>query len=276
MISLTRLAGFALSLSFAGIAAAQAAECTPAHQFTTVNAGYITVAATTYAPFSYLTDTGALGGVDGDILYKIAAMECLKVKAALADGGAGIQYIMSHKADTTTGDWYRTAARARVVQLSAPLYVDQMAVYSKEGYNTIADLMGKTVGSTEGNLWNSDLQKLLGDNLKMYPTSVNMQQDLTNGRIQVGVDGDSIGVVAQAQGALKGIVIKVVKPDQRVGASMEAGQATYPMTKQNTAMLSAFDADIAKLHADGTIAAILVKNGLSASAADTGAPRLIN
>jgi polar amino acid transport system substrate-binding protein len=260
--------------AFAGVAAADAA-CTPKHSFTTVEPGFITAAGTTYAPFSFIKDDGTLGGIDGDILRKIGDLECLKVKAVLADGGAGIQYVMAKKSDTTTGDWYRTVARSRVVYLSAPLYVDQMAVYSKTGLDTVASMMGMTVGSTEGNLWNGDLQKIYGDHFKLYPTSVNMQQDLMSGRIQVGVDGDSIGVVAQAQGALKGIIIKVIKPDPRVGATLEAGQGTYPMTKENVAMGKAFDDDIAELHANGAIKAILVQYGLNPTAADTGAPRLI-
>ena len=200
----TKLAAAVLLIALAGAASAEAA-CTPKHKFQTVSPGAITVAATTYAPFSYMTETGTVGGVDGEILYKIGAMECLEVKAVLADGGAGIQYVISGKADTTTGDWYRTAARARVVQLSAPLYVDQMAVYSKDGLDSVESLIGRTVGSTEGNLWNADMKKLLGDKLKMYPVSVNMQQDLEAGRIDVGVDGELIGVVAQNQGALKGL-----------------------------------------------------------------------
>jgi polar amino acid transport system substrate-binding protein len=56
---------------------------------------------------------------------------------------------------------------------------------------------------------------------------------------------------------------------------MEAGQGTLPMFKGNEALHAAVDADIAALHADGTIAKILVKFGLDPSAAETGAPRLI-
>ena len=47
------------------------------------------------------------------------------------------------------------------------------------------------------------------------------------------------------------------------------------MTKQNTDLLKAFDEDIAALHADGSIKDVLVKFGLSPTAADTGTPRLI-
>ena len=264
------------ALLMAGLpAAAQAQSCTPKHQFTTVEAGFITVGASTYAPYSLINADGVLVGIDGDIMAEIGKLECLKVKPVVADGGSGIQYVLSKKADTTTGDWYRTAERARVVYLSAPLYIDQMAVYSKQGYDSISQMEGKVIGSTSGNLWNADMKKVFGDKVKLYQTSVAMQQDLMAGRVDLGVDGESIGVVAQQQGQLQGIKIVGIKPDPRVAASQEAGQGTFPMTKDNTAMGKAFDEDIEQLHKDGTIGKLLAKYGLSESAATTGAPRLI-
>ena len=265
----------ATALLLAGVPAAEAQTCTPKHSFKTTEAGAITVAATPYAPYSLIDAEGVLRGIDGDILAEIGKLECLKVKPIPVDGGAAIQYILTKKADTTTGDWYRTAERARVVYLSAPLYVDQMAVYSKEGFDTIGQMDGKVVGSTSGNLWNADMKKVFGDKFKLYPTSVAMQQDLAAGRVDVGVDGESIGVVAQQQGQLQGIKIVAIKPDPRVAASQEAGQGTFPMTKDNTDMGKAFDEDIEALHKDGTIGKLLTKYGLNESAATTGAPRLI-
>ena len=274
MMSVSKFAAMALALAAVPVTA-QAQSCTPKHTFTTVEAGFITVGASTYAPFSLINANGVLVGIDGDIMAEIAKMECLKVKPVVADGGSGIQYVLSKKADTTTGDWYRTAERARVVYLSAPLYVDQMAVYSKEGYDSISQMEGKVIGSTAGNLWNTDMKKVFGDKVKIYQTSVQMQQDLMAGRVDLGVDGESIGVVAQQQGQLQGIKIVTIKPDKRVAASQEAGQGTFPMTKDNEGLHKAFDEDIAELHKNGTIAKLLKKYGLNESAATTGEPRLI-
>ncbi len=264
------------ALLLAGLpATAQAQSCTPKHTFTTVEPGSISVGASTYAPYSLINAEGVLVGIHGDIIAEIAKVECLKVKPIVADGGSGIQYVLSKKADTTTGDWYRTAERARVFYLSAPLYIDQMAVYSKEGYDAISRMDGKLIGSTSGNLWNGDMKKVFGDKLKLYQTSVSMQQDLMAGRVDLGVDGESIGVVAQQQGQLQGIKIVGIKPDPRVAASQEAGQGTFPMTKDNEGLHKTFDKNIKQMHKDGTIGKLLTKYGLSESAATTGAPRLI-
>lgn len=271
LITLTFGLGAVLLAAFPALAA----DCTPKHKLNTVEDGVITVAPTTYAPYSFVDTNGEIQGIDGDILKAIAKLECVKVKAIPVDPAAALQYVISGKADTTTGDWYRTEARARVLNLSAPLYIDQMAVYSRAGIDKVDDFLNDNVGSTQGNLWIPDIKKLLGDKLKLYPVSVAAMQDLEAGRINVVLDGYSIGVVAQAQGRLKGIKIKVIKPDQRVGASLEAGQGTFPLSKRKPDLEAAFDEDIKALHADGTIGKILVKHGLEASAAETGAPRLI-
>ena len=267
---LAGIAGLALSV---GVAYAQ--ECTPKHQFTTVEAGTLTVAVTTYVPHSFVDDSGNMKGIDGDIAAEFAKRECLKVKAVAVDPAAAIQYVLSGQADITTGDWYRTAERARVMSLSAPIYTDQMGIYSKEGFKNVSDLEGKQVGTVQGYLWVADLKAMLGGSLKLYPNSVNMQQDLASGRIDVAVDGYSTGVVAAQKGALGDVKVNVAAPDERVKATKEAAQAAFPYSLKAKEFGVALDAAIAEMHADGTIVTILKSYGLDGTAADTGAPRLV-
>ncbi|MBO9126242.1 MULTISPECIES: substrate-binding periplasmic protein [Rhizobium/Agrobacterium group] len=269
-ILLTGIAGFLISSSLAS-----AQDCTPKHQFATVEAGTLTVAVTTYAPHSFIDDSGAMKGIDGDIAAEFAKRECLKVKAVAVDPAAAIQYVLSGQADITTGDWYRTAERAKVMSLSAPLYTDQMGIYSKEDFKKVSDLEGKQVGTVQGYLWVADLKTLLGDSLKLYPNSVNMQQDLKSGRIDVAVDGYSTGVVAAQKGALGDIKVNVATSDDRVKASKEAAQAAFPYSLKAKELGVALDAGIAEMHADGTIVTILKSYGLDGTAAETGAPRLV-
>lgn len=265
-------AAAALTLS-AGLAQAQ--DCTPKHEFKTISPGVLTVAVTTYPPHSFLDASGAMKGIDGDVAAEFAKRECLTVKAIAVDPAAAIQYVLSGQADITTGDWYRTVERAKVMSLSAPLYNDQMGLYSKEGFKTVADLEGKKVGTVQGYLWVSDLKKILGDDLTLYPGSVNMQQDLKLGRIAVGVDGYATGVVAGQQGALGDVQVYVGEPDERVRATMEAAQAGLPYNKSATDLGVALDAAIAEMHADGTIETIIKSYGLDGTAANVGEPRLI-
>jgi polar amino acid transport system substrate-binding protein len=161
--------------------------------------------------------------------------------------------------------------------MSAPTYLDQMGIYSKDGVSTVQAMIGKQVGTVSGFLWVAELQKLLGANLKLYPNPVALAQDLEAGRVQIGVDSYGTGAYAQKQkGGYPGIMIKVAEPDQRVQASIQAAQANLPYTKSNTSLGAAMDADIEGMHKDGKIAGFLKSFGLDPSGAETGEPRLIN
>jgi polar amino acid transport system substrate-binding protein len=81
-------------------------------------------------------------------------------------------------------------------------------------------------------------------------------------------------VVAQQNGELKGVQIKVPPSDPRM-PSMDPGQSNFPYTKDNAALGKALEEDIAALRADGSIAAILKAHGLNPSAADPGPPKLL-
>ncbi len=267
------LPGIVGMLLSAGLA--HAADCTPQHKFATIQPGTLTVAVTTYAPHSYMDDGGNMKGIDGDIAAEFAKRECLQVKAVAVDPAAAIQYVLSGQADITTGDWYRTAERAKAMNLSAPLYTDQMAIYSKQGFKNVSDLEGKKVGTVQGYLWVADLKTLLGASLKLYPNSVNMQQDLFAGRIDVAVDGYSTGVVAAQKGALKDVKVAVAAADPRVKATKEAAQAAFPYSLKAKEFGEALDRNIEAMHKDGTIVKILKSYGLDGTAADTGAPRLV-
>jgi polar amino acid transport system substrate-binding protein len=252
-----------------------AADCTPAHKFPTITPGVLTVATYSLPPFSIPVNDTDAKGVDAQILKLIAAKECLKLSFAEGDASAVIQSIVSGKTDLGMGNWYRTAARAKVVGLSSPMYLDQMAIISKDGYDSIAALQGKRVGTVQGYLWTPDLQKVFGSSLTIYPTTVAMAQDLQAGRIDVGTESYAVTMDGQKKGGWQGLKIAVAKPDPRVAASEQPGQSTLPYTKSNQGLGDAIDADIEALHKSGEIGQILKQNGLDPQAAKVGAPRLI-
>jgi polar amino acid transport system substrate-binding protein len=268
----TGLAALAIILS-AGIALAQ--DCKPAHKVDKlVNPGKFTIAIYEYPPFA-LTSGGTIGGVDGEIVKAIAKAECLELNPIVVDPAATVQYVISGRADAAVGDWYRTAERAKVLGLSFPTYLDQMGIYSKEGYSKVEDLVGKQVGTVSGFLWVSDLQKLLGTNLRLYPNPVGLAQDLAAGRVQVGVDSFGTGVYAQKKGGYQCIVIKVAEPDKRVAASMQAAQSNVLYTKGNESLGKAIDGNIKAMHEDGRLAGYLTSFGLDPSGANVGDPRVV-
>lgn len=249
------------------------ADCTGEIQ--TVEKGKLIVAAYDYPPFSMTSGDGA-SGVDFDIVKRAAEENCLEVVTLSLDPAATIQAVVSGKSDIAIGSWNRTEKRAQAVNMSAPIYLDPMGIFSKDGIDSVAAFEGKTVGTVQGYLWVSELQKLLGPNLKLYPTPVALAQDLEAGRIDAAADGYNSGVYLQRTAdGYKGIKIVLSKPDERVQASVQPAQAGIIYTKGNESLGAALDKSIKAQHEDGSIVKALEALGFDKKVADVGEPRMV-
>jgi len=262
-----------LALSLVSGIGSAAADCTPSREFKTLKPGVLTISAQTYRPYSIVESDGTVSGIDGELLKEIARRECLKIEAVIVDAAAALNYVQTGKADVTVGDWYRTKARSEVMNMTDPLYLDQMGIVSKDGASKLSDLEGKVVGTLQSNLWVPDLKKLYGAKLRLYPVVANVQQDLKNGRIDAYVESYSIASIAAQSGEIDGFKAAVAEPDERVVSSTLPGQGAFPLNKENPTLLEVMNANIAELHKNGFIEKLLVKYGLDASAAKTGEPR---
>jgi polar amino acid transport system substrate-binding protein len=245
------------------------AGCKAAHTLSTVKKGSLTVASFDVLPYTQVEGKN-LTGADGDIVNAIAGMECLELNTISSTAAASIPMVQSGRADLTAADWYRTAARAKVVALSDPVYADQMGLISKKGISNVADLKGLKVGTVDGYLWVDALRGYLGDNLKTYANTTNLYGDLKAGRIDVVVDS-----VAAGNYNAKGHTVKVAEANAAVPVTEHPGQSNFPMNKSNTSLITAVNEDIAALRASGKLAEILKKHGMDASAAEPGQPRLL-
>ncbi|MGY1846421.1 MULTISPECIES: substrate-binding periplasmic protein [unclassified Blastococcus] len=248
-----------------------AADCEPAHEFETVEEGVLTVALTNTPPYSFEED-GEAQGIDSDILREVAADECLTIEYAPYTYATAVPAVETGRVDVAVGGFYRTAARGEVVTLSAPVYLDELTVMSTDGVSTVDDLMGKTVGTVEGYLWVDALRELLGSSFRTYPDSLSLAQDLTAGRLDIGLDG--YGAAAQSTEGTD-FQIAVLEQDPRVPATEEPSQTSLLLDPSNDALATAIDDHIAQMREDGTLVEILEANGLPASAAEVGDPRLI-
>lgn len=250
---------------------ASASDCTPKHEFSTIHEGELTVVLYDLPPFSKL-EGSKVTGVDGDIVTAFAEEECLTISATSAATAANIPAVQTGRADVTIAAWYRTKARSEIIGLSDPIYLDQMALISKDGVSSVSDLEGKVVGTVDGYLWVDDMRNVLGDSLRIYPSTVNLYQDLKAGRIDYGIDSFGSATFNNQEGLYK---VSVTEPDERVAASKEAAQIAIPVSPDNVALLDAINDFIQEIRDDGRLAKFLTDNGLDASAADTGPARLI-
>lgn len=237
---------------------ATAKACVPVHKdLKTVSPGLMSVGVYSYPPYGYQKGN-EVAGVDGQIITKIAAMECLKIKPVPGAASAMIPSIQSGRADTVIGDWYRTRERSKILLLSDPIYLDKLVLISKEGFDQISQIKGKKVGSVLGFLWNDDLKKALGaGNLKLYPSAQEMYSDLTAGRIQVVADTAGSFTAAKKTNNLSAFTAKPAAPDPAVKATVQPGQTNYQVNKNNPGLSRAISEDLEKLRADGTIKQIL-------------------
>ncbi|MDR1852719.1 MAG: ABC transporter substrate-binding protein [Propionibacteriaceae bacterium] len=248
-----------------------AGDCTPAHTFSTIEAGKLIVASPEFPPFSSLVE-GADEGIDTEIAKEIAKLECLTVELQDVAYSAAVPAVQSGRADMAVGCYYRTKERSEIVNLSDAIYLDGMGIVSKDGVTSIPEIIKMNVGSVDGYLWNDDMQKLMDGKMKIYPSNVEMWADLEAGRIDVGFDS-----VAVSQDKAKGTDFKVTvaDPDDRVAASVKAAQIGLPLTKDNAELLAAVNADIKTLQDNGTIKAIFEKYGVDTSLTEVGDNYLI-
>jgi len=270
----TSMALLALSLSACGGSAesAVAKGCQPESTFKTISAGFLTVAAPEFPPFASNKD-GKLTGVDADIIKEFAAKNCLDIKVESTSYAGTIPAVQSGRADVAIGCYYRTAVRAEIVSLSDPVYTDEMGIISASGVKDIKELESMKVGTVDGYLWVPDMKKVMGANLTIYPSAVEMQADLKSGRIQAGIDG--FGSAVQMYKSDAKYKVAGASADPRVIASKEPAQIGFPIGKDNTDMTKAVDSSIATMKSSGKIAQIVKSYGLPQSAVETGEPRLV-
>ena len=242
-------------------------SCKPAHSVKTLEKGKLIVSVYVTPPYA-VKEGNTYGGVDGDLIKKLAAMECLQVDMREIAAAGLVQSVQSKRADTALGGIYRTPERAELLELTSTAYYDGMVLLGKKDYKTVADLTGKTVGSIQGYLWTADLQKALEQNsVKIYMASDGMINDVKNGRLDAAVLTTAEAAYRAAQDPSAGFKINQIATDPRIADSQHSGEVIYPITKGNTALVQAFSADIAALLKDGTVAGILKRNGMSEASA---------
>lgn len=244
--------------------------CTPAHpNLKTVKDGALTVSAYVSAPYARLARAGGdVSGVDGTIITKLAAMECLTVKATPTEGAALISTVQAGRSDLAIGGVYRTEERAKILNLSDTMYRDGMATLSKDGVSTVSGMNGKSIGVIQGYLWNEELQTVFGDKVKIYQDSTSMLQDLQTGRLEVGVLTSAEASVRAKENA--GLKPAEFASDPRIKSSTAPGQVVLAITKSETDLTKAFNENLATLLKDGTIASALKAEGMSEKLAGAG------
>lgn len=255
--------------STAGDSTAVSADCKPiVSGVETVNKGKLTIPVPEYPPYVSLKG-GELSGVDGVFLTEVAKELCLIPDAKTASFTALFESVRTGNSDITAGNVYINDERAKLYEVSNPVYSDKMSLLTADGASTIEALKGQTVGTPQGYLWVADLQAALGtDKVKLYATEDAVYQDVRAGRIAAGVmtfGGGAQALKANTDTTLKNVELQA---DPAVSASVGAARTAALVTKGNTKLLEAVNIVIKKMHDDGSLKKTLKEVGLPESAAD--------
>jgi polar amino acid transport system substrate-binding protein len=250
-------------------------DCTPKYTVKTQEDGVLRVGAIQYPPYSTIKG-GDVGGIDGDIMAGFAKAACLKMEADETTFAAAVSSVTSRRNDVAMGDLYRTEERAQEVALSNPVYLDELGVVSKTGLDSMKALEGKNVATVQGYYFVEDVKKTFGENVKLFPDNVKMYQDLFAGRSEAGLDSFPAAVeYLKSRGKEGEYQVKVPPVDPRIPATGEqAAQSAYAYDKSARELGEALNAYVEDIRASGELAEILSANGIPASAAEVGDPRL--
>lgn len=260
------------------------AACVPKHTFPTLKKGVLTVSTYALPPFSVLRnqeltpdgvpigDDGTLEGVDGDILAEIAANECLTLEINSTAAAAVLSTVRAGGADVGAANWYRTVERAKILDLTDPIYTDQLAIISADGTTDFSQLKGRRVATVLGYQYVADLRDYFGEGLVLFNSPLTMFNELKRGNIDAAIDTVGVGAEFVRDTALR---VETAKPNEAIAASLEPGQSAFLVQQGKAELLAALNANIKELRTNGRLAEILEKYGLDPSAAEPGEPRLL-
>jgi polar amino acid transport system substrate-binding protein len=210
-----------------------------------------------------------LAGIDGQLVQRLAQMECLELSVQLVQASSAIPAVQSGRADVAAGGWYATEERRKIVDLTPPYYADSVVFISRQGFDDTTELRGKVVGTVQGYLWPATLQQLYGEgNVRIYQTPDAQFNDLAEGRIDVVVEGLAAGITAVRNRPDAGLVVKRVQPDPAFPETVHPSVIALPHTKGNTSLAAALRDDIAELLRTGEIATFLRNAGVEPADAE--------
>ena len=242
------LARLALGISAIALLPVAAAQ-------TTVNVG----ATATGVPFTFLdVKTNSIQGMMVDVATAVGDAAGFKVAVQQTVFSALIPSLTTSKIYLISAGMLKTAARAEVVDFSAPVYSYGEGLIVKaddtKAYAGLDDLRGEIVGAQVGTVFLDLLNKKGGfKEVRSYDSIADMMRDIALGRIKAGLGDQPIVAYQLAQGANTSVKLaKDYKP-------INVGDVCLVVRKGDGEMLARVNKGIAAIKADGTLAKIVKK-----------------
>ena len=246
-------ASSAAASSVASSAAASSEAASAAADFTTVEAGKLTMATNaTFPPYEMTTDNGTIEGIDVETAQAIADKLGLELQVDDMDFDAALLSVQQGKADIAMAGITVTDERKAVMAFSDSYATGIQSIIVPEGSDiaTADDLAGKKIGTqrgTTGYLYCSD--DFGEDAVVAYDNGLTAVQALNNAQVDaVVIDNEPAKAYVESNPGLKILDTSYAEEDYAIG-----------MNKDNTALLDAVNAALEELKADGTLQSIVDK-----------------
>ncbi len=160
-----------------------------------------------YPPFSFYSEEGKLTGFDVDVSKAIAKKIDKKLDIVATEWDGILAGLLTGKYDAIIGSMAVTPERKGAVNFSRPYYVSGAQLFvkksSKDKIKSIKDLRGKRVGVGIGETYEHYLRKEYPSiDTLAYKGTVDIFQDMINGRIQGFVTDRLVGLYQIRQGGM--------------------------------------------------------------------------
>lgn len=208
----------------------------------------------TYPPFSFKdAKTGELTGYDIDVVRAVAKRLGREVQFVPTQWKGILASLEAKRFDLVANQVGITPERQKALLFSTPYTISGSVIIvsndNPKNIQGIADVKGKTVGTTQGSN-HADAVKKAGANVKFYPGAAQVLTDLQNNRIDAGVN-DRLFVLTE----LKKTNYKV----KSVGNIFNKSEIAFAFNKSNAELRDQFNKALEELRKDGTLAKISKK-----------------
>lgn len=220
-------------------------------------------ATSTGIPFTFLNvKTGKIEGMMVDTANAVAKAAGYEAKIQQTKFSALIPSLKSDKLDVISAAMIKTAARAKVVAFTNPVYDhygDGLLVRKDEPnhYTSLDDLKGKVMGVQAGTTYYTLLMKKgYFKDIRTYDSIADMARDLALGRIDAGIGDKPIMAYQIKQGTLKDVKLVADYKQEAIG------EICLVVRKGDTQLLKTLNEAIAKVKASGELDKIIAKWGI--------------
>lgn len=169
----------------------------------TTRPGYLTAACLGDMPIASVRD-GKLVGTDFDMLQRIAERLELKLDVQQMQFSAVVEAVKSGRADWFGGNFAWTPIRAKLLQLTDPVFYTGAYVIMRKSETfttklTVANLKGRTIGTATGYSAVPDMKKVPGiADVKLYDGTDSCMRDVVAGRLDFAMlDAPTIDYMIQ-------------------------------------------------------------------------------